>query len=152
MELKNCIYKFINSNNEINYVGKEIHLDNRIVNHNHIPEECYNSTYAIEYIEFEKQTKEDIEIIEKYFISKYNPKYNENKELTIEIEETKSKKWELYNEDSFAKRRFIKSIEDIEFNLDNIKIDINIIDFYLMFTMTIIIALIFIINSNHTKD
>ncbi|CEP39724.1 GIY-YIG nuclease family protein [Paraclostridium sordellii] len=89
MRLKNCIYKFISNNNEINYVGKAMNLDSRIENHNHLPEECYKSTYAIEYIEFGTQTKDDIEIIEKYFISKCNSKYNKNKDLTIGIEEVK---------------------------------------------------------------
>ena len=138
MALKNCIYKFISNNDEINYVGKAMHLNSRIRNHTHLPDECYNSTYAIEYIKFEQKTKDDIEIIEKYFIAKYNPKYNEvykNKDLTIGIEEAKNIKWKIYKSNNIATRNYFKSIEDIEYKLNNIQIDINIMDYYLMYVM-----------------
>ncbi|MDY2883457.1 MAG: GIY-YIG nuclease family protein [Romboutsia timonensis] len=138
MELKNCVYKFINNNDEINYIGKAINLNSRIVSHNHLPEECYNSTFVIEYSEFETKTKDDIDILEKYFIAKYNPKYNEiykNKDLTIGIEETKNIDWKLYDKNNFAIRNYLKFINDIEFKLNNIQIDIDIMDYYLMFTM-----------------
>lgn len=138
MKSKNCIYKFISNTNEINYVGKAIHLDSRIVNHNHLPKECYNSTFAIEYSEFETKTKDDVEILEKYFIAKYNPKYNEvykNKDLTIEIEEAKNPNWKVYKNNNFATRNYLKSIDDIEYELNNIQIDVDIMDYYLMFTM-----------------
>lgn len=136
MKLENCIYKFISNNNEINYIGKAMNLGNRIENHNYLPNECYNSTYAIEYSEFGTKTKDDIEILEKYFISKQNPRYNEeNKDLTIEIEDAKNINWKLYKNNNFAIRNHLKSIDDIEYELNNIQIDIDIMDYYLMFTM-----------------
>lgn len=138
MRLKNCIYKFISNTNEINYVGKASYLDSRIGKHNHLPMECYNSTFAIEYSEFETNTKDDIDIIEKYFIAKYNPKYNEiykNKDLTIQIEEVKNTNWKVYKNNNFATRNYLKSIDDIEYELNNIQIDVDIIDYYMMFIM-----------------
>ena len=138
MRLKNCIYKFISNNNEINYIGKAMNLDSRIRSHNHLPEECYNSTYAIEYSEFKTKTKDDINILEKYFIAKYNPKYNEmykDKDLTIEIEEVKNTNWKVYKNNNFATINYLNSIDDIEYELNNIQIDVDIMDYYLMFIM-----------------
>lgn len=138
MKLKNCVYKFISNTNEINYIGKALYLDNRIGNHKHLPQECYNSTFVIEYIDFETKTKDDVDILEKYFIAKYNPKYNEiykNKDLTIGIEEVKNINWKVYKNNNFATRNYLKSIDDIEYELNNIQIDVDIMDYYMMFIM-----------------
>ncbi|WP_343339066.1 hypothetical protein TPELB_14150 [Terrisporobacter petrolearius] len=136
MRFKNCVYRFIDNNDEVIYIGKAGNLCTRIRYHHHLQDECYNSTYVIQYCRFE--TKDDIEFMEKYYIAKYKPKYNKvykNKDLTIEIEGVKEKSWKLYNINSFAKDIFIRSTEDIECSLNNIQIDVNIMDYYLMFTL-----------------
>ena len=75
MEIENCVYRFLNKNNEIIYIGKATELIYRLKNHRHLGKKCYSEIKNIEYIQF--KTKGDMELAEIYFISKYKPKYNE---------------------------------------------------------------------------
>ena len=43
--MKNCVYRFLNKDNEIIYIGKTKDLDNRIKTHEHLPKECYLERY-----------------------------------------------------------------------------------------------------------
>ena len=72
--MKNCVYRFLNKNNEVIYIGKATDLNQRMKNHNHLPEECYKERIRVEYIKF--KTEDDMNLAERYFILKCNPKYN----------------------------------------------------------------------------
>lgn len=71
-------YRFLNKEMEIIYVGKtKQELKTRIRGHlsaGHLPEECYEELYSVEYVEFE--TEADMDFMEIYFINKFQPKYN----------------------------------------------------------------------------
>ncbi|WP_250674412.1 GIY-YIG nuclease family protein (plasmid) [Paraclostridium ghonii] len=94
------VYRFINSNNSVIYVGYTGQtLDKRMSQHfkkGHLPKKCYNSIARIEYIRY--STKSDAMIAETYMINKYKPIYNRlNKQgdaitLDLEFEEN----WKVY--------------------------------------------------------
>lgn len=126
---ENCVYRFLNKCNEVIYVGKAKDLENRLYGHNHLPKECYAETIYIEYIKF--NTEYDIDFAERYFISKYKPKYNialHEKVLTFNVNELDNKQWIEFNE----KKHFKLSKLNPKFKGEN-KIfserDINIINF-----------------------
>lgn len=116
MEAINSVYRFINKNNEIIYIGQAKNLKNRLNNHNHLPKECYEEIERIEYIEFE--TEDDMGFAEKYFISKNKPKYNvanKNKDITVIIEEFEKKEWiKLEKQENNDNK--INIFEDVELN------------------------------------
>ena len=72
------VYRFINNNNTIIYVGKANNINIRISQHfsnaGHLLQECYAEVERIEYIEL--PTKIDMDIKELYYINKWKPKYN----------------------------------------------------------------------------
>lgn len=78
---KYYVYRFLNSENEIIYVGKTSNLQNRMKQHfsdhnGHLPKDCYDNVVKIEYIELNHPI--DMTIYELYYISQYKPKYNTN--------------------------------------------------------------------------
>lgn len=131
---RNCTYKFINNNDEIIYIGKAEILENRINKNGHksrhLPKECYDEIKVIQYTSF--NTKYDMDFAEKYYIKKYKPKYNDKhagKPITIGLEELDNKIWTTYYLDE---NEIIKQIQDFLNSNYKIKVNINILDFYLM--------------------
>ena len=95
------VYRFKDINNNIIYVGKTAQtLDKRIMQHftkGHLPKECYKSIARIEYQKY--KTESDSLIMETYYITKYNPKYNQlQKSRDVPNIEFNEKKWRLYKE------------------------------------------------------
>lgn len=89
------VYKFLDKNNEIIYIGRSKNLDKRILSHTHLPENCYKATSSIEYIEL--KSNDESAIYERYLINKYMPMYNiqhkNNSEFSFELPD---KEWKLY--------------------------------------------------------
>lgn len=75
---KSYIYRFLDANEKIIYVGKTNNLDKRYAQHfskkGHLPRECYNSVWKIEYIKTD--TELNALLLETYYINKYRPQYN----------------------------------------------------------------------------
>ena len=97
--MKNCVYRFLNKDNEVIYIGKAKDLESRIKTHEHLPKECYLERYKIEYCTFE--TEDDMDFAERYFIPKYNPKYNtvlKGKAITFKLPQLDNVNWILYKE------------------------------------------------------
>lgn len=64
------VYRFLDKSNNIIYVGKSKQdLEQRFRGHLHLPDECYDLVYKIEYIEC--LTESDMSIKEIYYINKY---------------------------------------------------------------------------------
>ena len=94
------VYRFLNSSNEIIYIGRSKDIIKRL-NHQHftpnghLPKECYNEVKEVYISPLEDEVA--MSIYEKYYISKFKPKYNvqykNDKILTFELPEVK---WELY--------------------------------------------------------
>lgn len=72
--MQNCVYRFLNKDNEIIYIGKAKILKNRLRGHRHLPKECYAEITTIEFSSF--QSKYEMDLAERYLIPKYKPKYN----------------------------------------------------------------------------
>lgn len=72
---ENIVYRYVDLNGEIIYVGKTENLKKRF--NQHKSEDMYKECYKVEYIELENVA--DIEIYETYYINKYHPKYNLSK-------------------------------------------------------------------------
>ena len=69
------LYRFLNKNNNIIYVGKTTNpMKKRMNRHRHCPKQCYQERTKVLYAELE--TKADLFIYEVYYINKYMPKYN----------------------------------------------------------------------------
>lgn len=72
------VYRFINHNNQIIYVGRTVNITTRMSAHfgknGHLPADCYKSVARIDYLSV--KTKNDMKIKELYYISKYKPRYN----------------------------------------------------------------------------
>ena len=97
--MKNCVYRFLNKDNEIIYIGKAVNLKNRITNHSHLPKECYNERVKIEFVEFD--TTDDMDFAERYYIMKFKPKDNtvlSDKNMNISSMELDIKIWKAINE------------------------------------------------------
>lgn len=113
----NTIYRFLNKDNEILYIGKSKNLKIRINNHfskqGHLPKKCYEDVYKIEFMIIFSTLFMDLKEI--YFINKYKPKYNENynnEETTVIIPFLDEEKWNNYDD--------YKSIIKLE-HIENIK-------------------------------
>lgn len=100
------IYRFINQDNTVIYVGKTSQtLDKRIGQHftkGHLPKECYKSIVRIEYQKY--KTEADALIMETYYITKYDPKYNKlQKSRDLPSLELDINEWKLYKQYKLTK-------------------------------------------------
>ena len=93
-------YRFIDKYGNVIYIGKTVNMDLRMQNHfnkGHLPKECYDAVYRIEYQKH--KTESDALIMETYYITKYSPKYNklgQSRDVpTITFDE---KNWKIYKE------------------------------------------------------
>lgn len=97
------VYRFLDSDNNVLYVGKTETLNYRIRTHftkGHLPKECYNSVAKIEYLTMKSIIMMDIREI--YYINLYKPEYNSNhivNEPAITIKDFATDKWEEYNKE-----------------------------------------------------
>lgn len=77
-QTKYFIYRFLNENNEILYVGKTIHLYERMHIHfgesGHLSQDKYKQVTKVEYVECNNEA--DMSVKEIYFINKYKPPFN----------------------------------------------------------------------------
>lgn len=80
------VYRFLDEDSNILYVGRTINLENRVGQHfsvrGHIEEECYKKVKYIEYIMLD--TEFDMIVKEIYYISSLNPPYNKRHKYKIE--------------------------------------------------------------------
>lgn len=116
--MKNCVYRFINNQSEVIYVGKAKDLRNRLNSHTHLSKECYIERNYVEYIQCD--TEDDMDFMERYFISKYKPKYNKihaNKEITFCIQEFNSRVWTRLDNNQMRQTRVKRP------TVDNRKLD-----------------------------
>ena len=94
------VYRFLDTTGKVIYIGKTINIHNRMKQHfknGHLPLECYKSVSRIEYQKY--RTESDSLIMETYYITKYNPKYNQlQKSRDIPCIEFDEKKWKIYKE------------------------------------------------------
>lgn len=73
-----CVYKFVDKDDQVIYIGKSKRLQARMVQHfvtdSHLSNECYDKVKSIFYCLF--PTKIEMDIYEIYLIDKHRPQYN----------------------------------------------------------------------------
>ena len=73
------VYKFVDDNNQIIYIGKTLRLAARMVQHfktdHHLADECYDNVKDVFYCSL--KTNAEMDIYEIYLIDKYRPQYNQ---------------------------------------------------------------------------
>lgn len=113
-EQKNYVYRFLDENFKVIYIGKTTNIDSRMKQHfgnnGHLLNECYEKVCRVDYIEL--KTKLDMDIKELYYIGKLNPKYNSMNngyEVTVEINEAEDS-WATYTH-----RKSVKSLVELEY-------------------------------------
>ena len=109
------IYRFIDCDNNIIYIGKTSQtLDKRISQHftkGHLPKECYSSIARIEYQKY--KTESDALIMETYYITKDNPRYNKlQKSRDVPTLDLDINEWKLYKQ-----YKLTKPIKKLKFGL-----------------------------------
>ena len=116
------VYRFIDTTGKVIYIGKTINIHNRMKQHfraGHLPIECYRNVARIEFQKY--RTESDSLIMETYYITKYNPKFNQlQKSRDIPNIEFDEKKWKLYKElqpipKSFAYFTFSRNLHWLQF-------------------------------------
>ena len=91
------VYRFMDKNNKVLYVGRTHDLKRRLRSHlsnGHLPTDCYSSIYKIEYMMLENFA--DMALYEVYMINKFCPEYNtQDKSNTPSTIELPIKEWIL---------------------------------------------------------
>ncbi|HAK41562.1 MAG TPA: hypothetical protein DCM59_00995, partial [Clostridium sp.] len=108
------VYKFLNKNKDIIYIGQTNDIMRRIgkqhfTSHGHLSQECYKETTQVFFAQLPSKT--DMDIIERYLIGKYRPKYNEvhnNYDVSLSIDEPK---WIEYQKDYMAQKALINQLK-----------------------------------------
>jgi len=81
--MSNFLYRFLNTQGVIIYVGKTQNIENRMKTHfsseGHLPKSCYEDVAKIEYIEL--HNKVEMDILELYFINKWKPFFNKKDKM-----------------------------------------------------------------------
>lgn len=116
-EVKNCVYRFLDKDGNILYVGStEMLLKNRLSCHNsgHLCDCCKLSTVKVEYIIF--PTVMDIKVAELYYINKYQPPYNTRLKhedgITYTIDQLDKMDWTEYKEKiPFTKQKYSRTTD-----------------------------------------
>lgn len=138
------IYRFKDKDNNIIYIGKAVNIKNRLKNgrhrgEGHLPEHAYDDTVRIEFTRIFDKSK--LKEIEKYYITKYNPKYNTQYADYTEpniIEGLENVQWTMYWERDMVKYDLERFKKDyfVNYNINNkewhsllLNIDIDLEDY-----------------------
>ncbi|MCR1851092.1 GIY-YIG nuclease family protein [Paeniclostridium sordellii] len=129
--MKNCIYRFLDEDENIIYIGKAKNLKKRLESHNHLSDECYSERAYIDYACFENEYEMDF--AERYYIQKSNPKYNSklaDKPISFTSTELDNVKFEIYEINQIVVEKSKYQLEQFklnELNMNNkIYRDVNI--------------------------
>ena len=114
------IYKFLDYDNNIIYIGKTGNLERRMQQHffnGHLDKSCYENVNKIFFFKVDGKTNTDI--METFLINKYHPKYNEEKQFN-EILELHENEFLDYEEPEWERLYF-------EFNENKILLYKNVV-------------------------
>lgn len=109
----NCVYRFLNSENDIIYIGKAKDLKSRILAHHHLGEDCYKEVSKIQYTPM--YTMDETDILERYLVAKIKPKYNvdfKNRTIIMNISDFDNLSWFDFKEEE--KSAYTKDTEVYE--------------------------------------
>lgn len=113
------VYRFLNSNNEVIYVGKTNDLDRRMkqqhfTNAGNLTMEEYGEVNEVEYITL--KTRIDMDIKELYYINTWKPKFNRKDKIeeSIALELAVADEWLKYDESTTVdktKSNYVNKLE-----------------------------------------
>lgn len=106
------VYKFIDKEDNVIYIGKTKNIHNRIKQHKengHLSKECYENIFKIEYTKL--TNSHDMNFLEVAMIKDIKPKYNkvDNNDVSISFITNKRFFWEEYND-----HPFVKTVQELE--------------------------------------
>ena len=142
--MNNCVYKFINRDGELIYIGKAKNLKNRLSNHNHLTDDCYKELAYIMYASFD--TEHEMDFAERYYIQKLTPKYNtilSDKPISFDCDELDEKIFDIYELNQYVIEKSFEQMKQLEKEKLNINFDFNILE---------VIGLIYTILSSYWDD
>lgn len=103
--IEHVVYRFLDKDGKIIYVGRAKNLENRLHGHNHLPVECYKQVVKIEFTRF--TSEDDLDLAEPYYIAKWKPEFNQdfkNKNYSFTIKLLETKAWENYKHVEMVKK------------------------------------------------
>lgn len=115
------IYKFLDYEDNIIYIGKTGNLLKRMRQHffnGHLEKECYENVSKIFFFEIDGKTNQDM--METFLINKYLPKYNTDKKFSEKLELHESN-YLSYDEPEWKELFFQFKENDIEISTSPIK-------------------------------
>lgn len=125
------VYRLLDENNNILYIGKSKQMKQRVVNHlrgkSNIPKECCERIKRIEYLNF--VTECDMNIFEIYAISYYKPPYNKECKSDVGIIKIDIPKvWNYLDFDTFKENNvYTKTYKNINEEIKKIKFNKEIL-------------------------
>lgn len=121
------IYKFIDINGNVIYIGKTNNLKTRISNHlstkGHLPKKCYKEIYKIEFLIVSSDVLMDIK--ELYYINLYKPKFNSIHKYnspSFIISDFTNDKWVNYDDFDSDEINYIKQLKSSQEDYDIVSI------------------------------
>lgn len=111
MKIINAIYRFLNIEGEVIYIGKAKDLQRRLKNHKHLPKECYQEKVATQFAIF--KFEDEMDLAERMLISKHNPKYNTifgDKDIEFDIDLMNKLKWYNYDQVTIESEEVVKQL------------------------------------------
>jgi GIY-YIG catalytic domain protein len=87
INLKGYVYRLLNKNEEIIYIGSCGDLYKRLkqhFEHGHLGDYCYNQVLYVDYAEFRSRT--EAYMYEQYEITKYQPEFNDNGKIDEDVD------------------------------------------------------------------
>ena len=121
------IYRFIDINGNIIYVGKTNNLKVRISNHlstkGHLQKECYKEIYKIEFMVVTSDILMDIK--ELYYINLYKPKFNyihKHNSPSFIISDFANDKWIDFNDYNSGEINYIRQLKPLGERYDIVSI------------------------------
>lgn len=104
------VYKFINEDDKIIYIGKTKNLKNRMeyqhfTSAGNLSENCYDEVVAIFYAETKSQI--DMDLYERYLISKHTPKYNKANNVGGVSIALSDLEWERYEKERPEREKLV---------------------------------------------
>ena len=111
----NCVYKWINEENEIVYIGKTKNLKNRTYSHikfkdDELHKKWFKDNLRIEYVSFNEYG--DCGVVEQYLIMKHKPIGNTEfvlENISMSISEIDNLKWNTYKYSYSYEKDYIKN-------------------------------------------
>lgn len=115
---KYYVYRFLNEDNKVIYVGRTMNVASRMTTHfskrGHLPSGCYEQVKRIDYLTL--KTKNDMKIKELYYIGKYMPEFNTQDKYNVSIvTDELSDAWIVFDKTEYES--YINEIKNLQSEL-----------------------------------